>query len=354
MTIVPRDVRVWLCWGLAAMVPPLVMRNPIVLMEIFIIVLTVRSSCVPPERLGGWRWFVRIATIMLAIGVLFNVLTVHSGDRVLVNVPHSWPLIGGDLTLNALAFGVISAFAFFVLLLVGTTVAALLQWAELLRIVPARLAPIAVAGSVAWAFMPQLGVAVREIRETHLARGRHIHGAYQMLPLVVPLLAGSLERALTAAEALEARGFGASNVGGSGDAAQRNVAASRGGLALLISLVSLLVASYGIAVGMVTMGLGMAVVGAGLLGLGFRWRPAQAIVKTRYRVHLWTWRDSVLIAASVIALGGFIWRWIAVPGSLQFEVYPSLEWTAVDLPVMVALAFLIAPAVLLEWKEEYR
>lgn len=337
------------------MVPPLIMRNPIVVMEIFIIVLTVRSSCVPPERLGGWRWFVRIATIMLAIGVLFNVLTVHSGDRVVVTIPHSWPLIGGDLTLNALAFGVMSAFAFFVLLLIGTTVAALLQWAELLRIVPARLAPIAVAGSVAWAFMPQLGVAVREIREAHLARGRHIRGARQMLPLLVPLLAGSLERALTTAEALEARGFGASIVGGrSGDAAQRNVAASRGGIALLIGLVSLLVAAYGIAVGMVTMGLGMAVVGASLLALGFHWRPARAVVKTRYRMHRWTWRDSVLVTASVIALCGFIWRWIAVPGSLQFEVYPSLEWPAVDLPVMVALAFLIAPAVLLEWKEEYR
>lgn len=336
------------------MVPPLVMRNPIILIEIFIIVLIVRSSCVPPDRLGGWRWFVRIATILLAIGVLFNVLTVHSGDRVMVTIPHSWPLIGGDLTLNALVYGVISGLAFIILLLVGTTVAGLLQWAELLRVVPARLAPIAVAGSVAWAFMPQLGVAMREIREAHLARGRHIRGARQMLPLVIPLLAGSLERALTTAEALEARGFGTSFVGGNDSGEQRNVAASRGGIALLIGLVSLLVAAYGIAVGMVAMGLWMAVLGIVLLGLGVHWRPAQEIVKTRYRLHRWTWRDSVLVTASVIALAGFVWRWIAAPGTLQFEVYPSLEWPAVDLPVMMAIAFLIAPAVLLEWKDEYR
>lgn len=352
--IAPRDVRVWLCWGVAATVPPLILRNPFILLEMFVIVLTVRLSCVPPlpDRLRGWQWFVRLATFLVGIGVVFNVLTVHAGDRVLLAMPHFWPIIGGDLTLNALAYGVMSAFAVIILLLVGTTVFALLQWSEVLRIVPARLSPIAVAGSVAWAFLPQLGVAMREIREANLARGRHIHGARQLLSLLIPLLAGSLEQALTTAEALEARGFGvalATKNGGPGNAAN---GVSRGHIALLIGLVSLLVAVYGIAVGMVTTGLWAAGIGIGLLALGIRWQPLHTMSRARYRMPHWTWRDSTTIAAAIVSLAGLIWRWIAIPEKLRFEVYPSLAWPAVDLAAMAAIAFLIAPAVLIEWKDD--
>lgn len=349
--IAPRDVRVWLCWGVAATVPPLILRNPFIMLEMLVVVLTVRMTCVSPDRLRGWHWFVRVAIFLMGIGVVFNVLTVHSGDRVLMSIPHSGPILGGDLTLNALAYGVTSAFAIILLLLVGTTVSALLQWSEVLRIVPARLSPIAVGGSVAWAFLPQLGVAMREIQEANLARGRHIGGARQLLPVLIPLLAGSLERALTTAEALEARGFGVALPPVGGHPGVKS-GASRGGIALLLGLVSMLVAAYGISVGMVTVGVWAAVSGIGLLGLGIRLQPVRAMSKARYRMPRWTWRDSTIICAALVALAGLIWRWIAVPEKLRFEVYPSIAWPAVDLAAMVAIAFLIAPAVLLEWKDD--
>ncbi len=350
--IAQRDVRVWLCWGVAATVPPLILRNPFIMLEMLVVVLTVRMTCVSPDRLRGWQWFVRVAIFLIGIGVAFNVLTVHSGDRVLMTIPHSWPIVGGDLTLNALAYGVMSAFAIILLLLVGTTVSALLQWSEVLRIVPARLSPIVVAGSVTWAFLPQLGVAMREIQEANLARGRHIRGAHQLLPVLIPLLAGSLERALTTAEALEARGFGVPLPPVGGGQPEVESGASRGGIALLLGLVSMLVAAYGISVGMVTIGLWAAVSGIGLLGLGIWLQPVHAMSKARYRMPRWTWRDSTIICAALVALAGLIWRWIAVPEKLRFEVYPSIAWPAVDLAAMVATAFLIVPAVLLEWKDD--
>ena len=54
---------------------------------------------------------------------------------------------------NALVFGVLSGAALVALVLVGTTAGAMLDWPALMRVLPERAAPLAVAGSVAWALL---------------------------------------------------------------------------------------------------------------------------------------------------------------------------------------------------------
>ncbi|MGN6484783.1 MAG: energy-coupling factor transporter transmembrane component T [Thermomicrobiales bacterium] len=343
-TAPPFDVRAWMVWGASAFLIALLARNPFVLLELGIVALTVRFACVPPERLVGIGWMLRIAPLMLAIGVVFNVLTVRSGDRVLATLPESWPVIGGELTWNAFAYGVVSALALFVLLLVGTTLGALMRWIDLTRSLPQRIAPLAVAGSVAWVFLPELSRSFTDIRESMVLRGIPLRGPRSFLPLVLPLLAQGLERAMTTAEVLETRGFGGRPIP---DGGRR--AGGTADLALIVGLVGMAAGGYDLVSGgriawPFLMAGGTAALVAGLLR-----RPVADAPRTRYRMARWRWADTAICAGSMVVAGVFLWRWIAQPGGLGFDPYPRLEWPTVDLVMMLVLPLLALPAAIVAY-----
>ena len=52
------------------------------------------------------------------------------------------------------------------------------------------------AGSVAWSYLPRTTAALAEIREAQMARGYRPRGIRDAAPLVIPLLAGGLERSM--------------------------------------------------------------------------------------------------------------------------------------------------------------
>ena len=118
-------------------------------------------------------------------------------------------MIGGPLTINALVYGLLSAMAILSLVAVSATLGTTLDWSAAMRLLPERMAALAVASSIASSYLPRTTVALSEIREAQMARGYRPHGLRDAAPLVIPLLAGGLERAMITAEALEARAFGA-------------------------------------------------------------------------------------------------------------------------------------------------
>lgn len=332
------DVRAWIVWGSSAFLVALLARNPFIVIELGMIALIVRFACVPPERLVGIGWMLRLAPVVLAIGVVFNVLTVRSGDRVLVTLPESWPVINGTLTWNALAYGVVSALALFVLLVVGTTLGALTRWIDLTRILPQRIAPLAVAGSVAWVFLPELSRSFTDIRESMQLRGMPLRGPRTLLPLIVPLLAQGLERAMTTAEVLETRGFGGSSAKASG---------GRSGVADLMlvgGLVAMMAGCYDLFTGGRIAWPILFVVAAVALVTGFVRRPTGDVRRTRYREASWHWADSLVSLGSTLVAVVFLVRWTTDRGLLTFDPYPVLAWPQVDLVMMLALPLLAIPA----------
>jgi energy-coupling factor transport system permease protein len=345
MSVGRLDSRTWLVWCVATMIPLLVARHPLVVLTLLIIVLAVRSVWAS-QAAQSWQWIVRLAAVFMAIGVVFNVLTVHAGNQVIVTVPEAAPLIGGRITLNALAYGVVSGLTILVLVLAGTTVAAGLVWADLMRTMPPRLAPLAVAGSVAWSFLPSTASAFRDIWEAQSARGHRIRGVRDLPPLVVPLLGGGLERAMTMSEALEARGFGQST------SEVRGASWSR--WAMIGALGAGVLAAYAFAVGEEGLALG------GLLACGMAMmatlrsggRPT-AIV-TRYRQAAWRREDWIIATGAIVALCLFLWRrWVA-PGAAIFNPYPELAWPQTDILMLIGLAPLLAPAFFLPRPEQPR
>ena len=332
----PLDPRAWLLWGAAASLPPLVGRNPLVLAATLLAVLGVRGAWGAGAG-PGWGGIVRLAALFAAVGALFNLLTVHLGDRPFARLPAALPIVGGELTLNALVYGLLSGAAVLTLVLAGATLGAVLDGAALLRLLPARLTTVAVAGSVAWAFVPQTAAAFGQIREAQAARGHRVRGVRDLVPLLVPLLGGGLERALTLAEALESRAFGAPLGAATAPAPGRGVLAALG-------LTAGAVGAYLLAVGRA--GPALATLGAALVALTVAAREpgGGGPRRTRYRTARWGRAETLIGGTALVVLAVEIAVLRRNPTAFAYEPYPRLVPPQVDLLLLAALAVLLAPA----------
>lgn len=331
------DTRAWLVWGGAASVPLLIGRHPIIVAEMLLIVLAVRAVCLLPQEQRGWGWLLRIGMIAVPIGVVFNMLTVHAGRTELFSIPDGVPMIGGVVTLNAAVYGLLSGMTVVALIAVGTTVAAAMDWSMLMRQIPHRAQGVAVAGSVAWAFLPQMATSWREIREAQAARGHQWRGIRDLVPIAVPLLAGGLDRSIIMAEALESRGFGVT-------ASQKRT--SRGGAALQGLTMTLSVVSlYLLAVGRPALaGAGFAVTVL-MATLAVRsGRSSDATRPTRYRLSNWSVNDSIVVIGALLSLMLTIAATQLSPEALRYSPYPRLDWPVTALWLIAGYAGLLAPA----------
>lgn len=323
------DSRTWLTWGCCCMVPLLISRHPAIILELLLLVITVRFVCLPQAAMR-WRWIIRVALLFAVVGVVFNALTVRTGNQVAFDV------IGWSITWNAIVYGLVSGVAMITLVLTGITTAAGLDWIALTRVLPGRLAPLAVSGSVAWSFLPGASQALGEIREAQAARGHHIRSGRDVLPIIVPLLDGSLGRALTMSEALEARGFGAS-----GDEPGRT---SRWtpvwGTACILGVLSM---AYAISLGdqrLILPAVGLSIIGV----IGILRSPQPMERTTRYREHQLQVADRIVIATALAALIMFLSLAAGNFDSITFNPYPDLELPALDFRLLLALFLLLTPA----------
>lgn len=331
------DPRAWLIWAIAAFTPPLLSRNPVVLLMVLVAVLGVRAAWSPHvAQTLAWSGIVRLAVTFALIGMLFNVLTVHIGDQVFARLPTSWPIIGGPFTVNALVYGLLTGLALLTLVLIGTTLGMVLDWPALLRLLPPRLTPVAVAGSVAWAFLPQTAIALREIREARSARGYRGTGPAAFVSLLVPLLSGGLERALMLAEAMEARGFGATR----GHVPTREP--WRGWL-LALGLTAAIFGGYLFAAGNSVVAWSCLATGAVCFAVASR-GSATHPRPTRFRTSDWGQRETAIATGAAVAMIVTAVTFRVNPGLFAYDPYPSLTLPAVSLPLVAALGALLIPA----------
>jgi energy-coupling factor transport system permease protein len=323
----------------AASLPPLIGRNPFPLIAVLVAAAGVRVAWQSELGAGiGWTRLLQLAVVFSAIGVLFNVLTVRAGDRVIATFPEWLPLIGGDaITLNALIFGLLSGLALLVLVLVGTTAGALLDWAAIVRILPESLTGVAVAGSVAFAFIPQTVAALGEIREAQAARGHRVRGGRDLVPILVPLLATGLERAVVLSESLESRGFGAPVRPGHGQRGWQ-----RGAIAISLTLLAL--GAYLTAVGRLFEAVAALALALVLAVPAVHSGRALTIRRTRYRPLAWHRRDSVVAAAACMAAAVTLLIAATDSEALRYNPYPILQPPIVSIPLISALLLLLAPA----------
>ncbi len=199
----------WLAWLAAASLPALSTRNPLYLSLLLLAVGVTNLALGRANPIArSWGAFVRFGVTLWLLTIPFTALTSHYGTVVLFRLPASWPVIGGPITLEAILYGVTGGLALISLLMVFATFNIAVDQARLLRMTPGFVYQAGVVAGIAVAFVPQMVASWQAIREAQQVRGHKVRGIRDLLPLLLPLLVTSLERAMQLAESMEARGFG--------------------------------------------------------------------------------------------------------------------------------------------------
>ncbi|HHX64528.1 MAG TPA: energy-coupling factor transporter transmembrane protein EcfT [Chloroflexi bacterium] len=335
-----RNTLSWVIWAGCAAIPALMIRNPI---YTAIIALAAGLALVVIEREDagaamGWRGLLRLGAVIGLIAVPFNALMVHQGRHVLFRLPLSWPLVGGDITLEAIVAGLASAFSLWTVLLIFAAFNLAVDASQLVRLVPPFLHQAGVVSSIALTFVPQLIVSARDIREAQRIRGHRFRGRRDMLPLIVPLLTMALERAIGLAESMESRGFGDGTAEG-----HRHRGVLLSGL-LLTGLALRMYWAQRPLWGIVMLAAG------GVLVAGTFYAQGRGVRRTRYRRERWEGDDTVIVLCGAVALAGVLVTRVLDAMALAYYPYPPYSMMPAFRPsVGLSLLLLAAPA-LLAWK----
>jgi len=314
------DARGWLVWLAAAATVTLAVHNPLYTLILLAATGAVGIVCAQPDT-GFSLPLARIGLVILFFTTLFNALTVHVGNTVLFRLPGNWLWIGGPVTGEAAVGGVGNGLVLFTLLVVFTTLNRVVASSNLVRFAPRALRDLAVVLLIAITYAPETLAQLRRIREAQAIRGHRVRGWRDWRPVLIPLLIGGLERAMGVAEAMVARGYGAT-----ADSRQPFMTQ----LALLAGLAAAFagwVISFWVGwPGWVLMGGGAAVIGLLLR----RWGRQTPF--TRYRQRPFSPRDVVLMGTAVLPL---LFLVLPLPfvdkSTLSYTPYPQLTAPGFDL-----------------------
>ncbi|MEA3336502.1 MAG: energy-coupling factor transporter transmembrane component T [Chloroflexota bacterium] len=336
----------WLAWLVAAIVALSVTRNPaylfFILGAIAITVAVLRPhSKAPPLPMSLWRF----GLIIVVFSALFNAFTSHFGATVLFSLPESWPLIGGEITLEGLVFGVLNGLVLAGFLAAFTVLNLALPVHSLVRMIPRAFYPVAVVISIAVAFVPNTLAQFQAVREAQTMRGHRVRGLRDWLPLFMPVLIGGLERAMQLSEAMTARGFGGTGLDSRSDQNRRGLLPVR--LSLLTGLFCVLAGLALRLFGVSMSGTLLLLAGSALLILAL-WMQGRGVRRTVYRPARWVLHDwFVLVGAALVAVVYLF----PLPGldrsSLHYSPYPLLSWPDLNSWIVLATAGLLVPASIL-------
>ena len=309
------DARAWVLWVAALAAISMVARNPLYSVAVILIARIVATKCGDESSPGTGLPLVRIGIAILIFSTLFNGLSVHIGDTVLVRLPSRIPWIGGPITLEAAVFGMGTGLLLLSLFAVFAAFNSVVPSSELVRLTPGALRDLGVVLLIAVTYLPETKLQLQRIREAQAIRGHSIQGVRSWRPIVIPLLIGGLERAMGLAEAMVARGYGATS-----DVHQPLFIQLGLAIGLLFALAGWVLTFWTPWLGWLLLGTGITVVALLMLRIGRRTRH------TQYRERRWTTSESVIVAGIAVALIltfaplSFVDR-----TTLFFSPYPSLN-----------------------------
>jgi energy-coupling factor transport system permease protein len=289
----------------------------------------------------GWSTFLRFGLWIWLVATIFNLFFAHAGKIVLFSLPHNWPLVGGPITLEGLLYGLAHGASLFAVLLVFATFNLALDANRLLRWLPAGLFQAGLIVSIALSFVPQLMASLKDVREAQLVRGHKFRGLRDLPPLFVPLITTALERSLTLAESLEARGFG-------GTEYQPAWGHGATTAATLLSLLGLLAGLIWRAADVQPLWLGgVFLILSVLLLLAALYLQGHGFRRTHYRLEVWHPRDTWVSLACAASIAIVAYTQVQDTLALFYYPYPPFSpWPTFAPSVGVAILLIAAPGLL--------
>jgi energy-coupling factor transport system permease protein len=310
-------------------------RNPLYIILLVLVAMVVAVVCTPDR---GRRWLspLRFAAVAVPVAAVFNGLTAHLGDTVLVRLPSWLPLLGGRITLEAVAFGAMNGLTLTAIFSGFAVFDQATPASDLVRLTPPAFHEAGIVVSIALTFLPETTRSLTRIREAQAVRGHRVRGLRDWMPIVVPLVISGLERSMGLAEAMVARGYGATS-----DQAQplRVRAMLAAGLLGLLGgwLAWLFFPSWKGATG------GMMALSAGIIASAV-WLAGKKARHTTYRPRRWTRYDAVAAIGCGLALAVAL---LPLPGidraTLHYAPYPRLTAPPFDPFIGLGLLGLLAP-----------
>lgn len=328
------DSRAWAIWLVALVMVALLTRNPFyhALLGAWILLSWPTSTQVHAQGFG-LKTMLRLGIFATIFSTLLNALTVHIGTTILWEIPGDLPLLSGPVTLEAATYGASTGLILIVILLIFARFGAAIDYASLLRYLPASLFEMGLIVSISFTLIPNLRRSWHDIQQAQALRGHRIRGVQDFAALLVPLMVNSLEKALTLAEAMESRGYARRGA---------NASTPKSRLLLTISLLGvllLLVLNTFTGISRPVLLIGLLACGISLwLGLKQHTTP-----RTRFKQGHWTWRENLLLVAMVGMMLVFL---LASPQAINFDPYPRLSWPAFNPWLGLATLGAILPALL--------
>ena len=338
----------WWAWALALAVAASRTTNPLLLALIVAVAATVVAARRPEAPWArSFGFFLRLGLVVIALRVLVQVLfATQIGTTVLLDAPGldlpSWMAgvrIGGQVTVESLLAALYDGMRLAAILACIGAANSLASPSRLLKSVPAALYEVGVSVVVAMTFTPQLVADVGRVQQARTLRGRPSRGPRAVASAAMPVLEGALERSVTLAAAMDARGYGRR-----GTASARQVRASAG--LLLAGLLACAIGTYGLvgASAPAAIGLPMLAIGIALAICSLAWSSRRRM-RSRYRPDPW-WAPEWGVLGSALAVSAtFVACAWWSPQGMSTPVDPP-TWPSLPLLPALGLIAALAPALI--------
>ncbi|HET7173704.1 MAG TPA: energy-coupling factor transporter transmembrane component T [Nocardioidaceae bacterium] len=327
----------WWLWAIGLAAGATRTTNPVILLLLVAVagfVVVTRRSRAPWGRAYGA--FLRLGLVIIAIRIVLQALlsSESQGVHVIVDLPQlplpAWLAglkLGGLVTWEAVLTAFAAGLQLAAIICCVGTANALASAQRLLRCVPAALYEAGVAVVVAMTFAPQLVADAARVRAASRLRGYDRAGFAVLRHTARPVLEGALNRSVTLAAAMDARGYGRTAVSSRRVRAASSTLVLGGLLGVCIGVYGLLDADAGGWLGLPLLGAGAGLAIGGLVAGGRR------TGRTSYRPDLWALPEW-LVAASGLGCAAALVVLARVDPAASAPPYP------VQLPQVPLLALL--------------
>ena len=341
----------WWLWAMGLAAAATSTTNPLLLLVIVgiaAVTVSLRRSDHPWSR--SFRLYLAFGLVIVLIRVLFRVLLGGGyGTVVLLDLPEvplpDWVAgirLLGPVTLESVLAGLYDGMRLATIVICVGAANALANPKRLLKSMPPALYEIGTAIVVAVALLPQLADSLRRVRAARQLRGVPGGRIGRLRGVVVPVMEDALERSMSLAAGMDARGYGRA---GDLTRVQRRTT----GALMLTGLVGICIGTYALLDQTAPRWLVLpGLLGGVALAAGGFWSAGRRVQRSRYRPDRWRAAEVAVALSGVVVAGGVV-------GFLRDDLvlHPALDavptvTTSALLVVLVGIvaAFVSPPPVL--------